>query len=225
MVTYVAGDRATGVGRGRGGGGASRASSGGARARVRSAAASLADSEISRASAEVAFDSNDLVVVGAKLHAEAGPGVEVVGESDGSGRALVAADRPELLESAGALDGGGVVALVGVDIVGVAIGGDRTFLSSTTAWVESTEVLNDVVLNERISGPAVDGQVAVAIGLVSASVGDGPGGACRPSLASNKVALVVAPSHVEVAAVAVGVGSIALAIRREECTSANDPCH
>jgi hypothetical protein len=74
--------------------------------------------------------------VGAELHAEAGPGAEVVGESDGSGRALVTADGPELLESAGAFDGGGVVALVGVDIVGVAIGGDRALLSCTGARVD-----------------------------------------------------------------------------------------
>lgn len=45
-----------------------------------------------------------------------------------------------------------------------------------------------------------------------------------PTLASNEVALVVAPPHVEVAAVAVGVGSIALAIRIEKRTSAKDPC-
>ena len=131
MVTYVAGARATGVGGRRGSGSASRASGGGARARVRSAAASLADSQISRAGAEVALDSNNLVVVGTKLHAEAGPGVEVVGESDSSGRTLGAADRPELLESAGPLNGGSVCALVGVDIVGVAIGFDRTFLCRT----------------------------------------------------------------------------------------------
>lgn len=129
MVTYVAIARATGVGRGRSGSSASRASSGGARARVGSAA--LADSKIGRASAEVALNGNDLVVVGTKLHAEAGPGVEVVGESDCSGRTLGAADRPELLESAGALDGGGVGTLVGVDIVGVAIGNDRTLLCRT----------------------------------------------------------------------------------------------
>lgn len=71
--------------------------------------------------------------------------------------------------------------------------------------------------------PAIDGQVAVAVGLVGAGVGDGPGGTSRPTLASNEVTLVVAPPHVEVAAVAVGVGGVALAIRMEVCTSANDP--
>ena len=131
MVTYVARARATGVGRGRSGSSASRASSGGARARARVGSAALANSKIGRACTEVALNGNDLVVVGTKLHAEAGPGVEVVGESDGSGRTLGAADRPELLESAGALDGGGVGTLVGVDIVGVAIGNDRTLLCRT----------------------------------------------------------------------------------------------
>ena len=67
--------------------------------------------------------------------------------------------------------------------------------------------------------PAIDGQVAVAVGLVGAGVGDGPGGTSRPTLASNEVTLVVAPPHVEVAAVTVGVGSIALAARRREYVS------
>lgn len=71
--------------------------------------------------------------------------------------------------------------------------------------------------------PTVDGQVAVAVGLVGAGVGDGPGGTSCPTLASNKVALVVAPPHIEVATVAVGVCSVALAIRIEKCTSAKDP--
>ena len=70
-------------------------------------------------------------------------------------------------------------------------------------------------------GPSVDSEVAVAVRLVGASVGDGPGRASCPSLASDKVALVVAPFHVEVAAIAVGVGSIALAAMREERTSVN----
>lgn len=35
------------------------------------------------------------------------------------------------------------------------------------------EVLNDVVLDERVTGPAVDGKVGVAVGVVGARVGDG----------------------------------------------------
>jgi hypothetical protein len=149
-LTYVAGARATGVGRGRGGSSASRASGGGARARVGSAAASLADGKISRAGAEVALDGEDLVVVRTKLHAETRPSVEVVGKGDGSGRALGAADRPELLEVAGALDRRGVGALVGVDIVGVTIRDDLTLLTRASRWVVGSKVLHDVVFDEGV---------------------------------------------------------------------------
>jgi len=149
-VAYGAGAGAAGVGGRSGSGSGSRASSGSARARSATAAASLADGKVGRASAEVALDGKDLVIVGAEFHAKAGPGVEVVGESDGSGRALVAADRPELLESAGALDGGGVGALVGVHVVGVAVGGDRALLCCARAGVECAEVLDDVVFDQGV---------------------------------------------------------------------------
>ena len=88
--------------------------------------------------------------MGAELHAEAGPGVEVDGESDGSGRALVAADRPELLEGAGTLDGGSVGALVGVDIVDAAVDGDRALLGGAGAGVVGAEVLDDVVFDQGV---------------------------------------------------------------------------
>jgi hypothetical protein len=117
------------------------------RATVSTTAASLRHSQIGRASAEVALDRHDLVVVGAELHAETGPGVEVVRERHGAGAALVAADGPELRESAGAFDGGGVVALVGVDIVGVAVGGDGAFFCGAGGRVEGAEVFDDVVFD------------------------------------------------------------------------------
>ena len=37
----------------------------------------------------------------------------------------------------------------------------------------SPEVLNDVVLDERVASPAVDGKVGVAVGVVGARVGNG----------------------------------------------------
>lgn len=64
-------------------------------------------------------------------------------------------------------------------------------------------------------GPSVDSEVAVAVGLVGSRVGDGPGRTSCPSLTTHKVALVIAPSHIEVAAVAVGVGGIALPVQRK----------
>ena len=74
----------------------------------------------------------------------------MVGDCDGAGRALALADRPELLEVGGALDGRSVGALVGVDVVGAAVGGDRSLLSGAGAGVVGAEVLDDVVLDQRV---------------------------------------------------------------------------
>jgi hypothetical protein len=69
-------------------------------------------------------------------------------------------------------------------------------------------------------GPSVDGEVAVAVGLVGTSVADGSGRTSCPTLATDEIALVVAPSDTELAAIAVGVGSVACAAMREQYVSA-----
>ena len=114
------------------------------------AAAALADGKVRRTSAEVTFNSHDLVVVGAELHAKAGPCAEVSAHVDGAGRALALADRPELLEGRGALDGRCVGALVGVDIVDAAVDGDRALLGGAGAGVVGAEVLDDVVFDQGV---------------------------------------------------------------------------
>jgi hypothetical protein len=88
--------------------------------------------------------------VGAELHAKAGPGCKVVGDRDGARRALALADRPELLEVGGALDGRSVGALVGVDVVDAAVRGDRSLLGGAGAGVVGAEVLDDVVLDQGV---------------------------------------------------------------------------
>ena len=88
--------------------------------------------------------------MGAELHAKAGPCAEVSAHVDGAGRALALADRPELLEGRGALDGRCVGALVGVDIVDAAVDGDRALLGGAGAGVVGAEVLDDVVFDQRV---------------------------------------------------------------------------
>jgi len=114
------------------------------------AAATLTDSKVRRTGAEVALDSNDLVIVGAELHAETGPCVEVGSHVDGAGRALALADRPELLEGRGALDGRSVGTLVGVDVVDAAVDSDRSLLGGAGAGVVGAEVFDNIILNQRV---------------------------------------------------------------------------
>lgn len=136
---------------------------------------SAVDGDLSAAGGEVALGGDDLVVVLTELHALGSPGVEVGLHVDGAGAALVLADGPVLVEGLGAVDGGLVDTLGLGDLVGRAVGSDAALDGSLRGWVVGAEVLNDVVLDERVAGPAVDGEVGVAVGLVATGVGDGAG--------------------------------------------------
>lgn len=83
------------------------------------------DGDVSGSAALVALDGEDLVVVRAKGQAGLGPGVKVVLDGDGAADAVVAADGPVLVKGGGALDAGLVDALRLVDVVCVAVSGDR----------------------------------------------------------------------------------------------------
>jgi hypothetical protein len=111
--------------------------------------------------------------VGTELHALGSPGVEVGLHVDGTGAALVLADRPVLVEGLSTVDGGLVDTLGLGDLVRGAIGGDGALDCGVGGGVVGAEVLNDVVLDQRVAGPAVDGEVGVALRVVGAGVGDG----------------------------------------------------
>lgn len=74
-----------------------------------------------------------------------------------------------------ALDGGLVRACAHVDIIHSSIGGDGALFCGAGGRVVSAEVFNDVVLDERIGGPTVNGEITIAIGAVGTTVGDWPG--------------------------------------------------
>ena len=94
---------------------------------------------------------------------------------DRAAGSLAATDRPVLLESAGTLDGGSVGTGAGVDVVDGAVDSDVSLLGGARRGVVGSKVLNDVVLDQRVASPAVDGEVAVAVGIVGARVLDSSG--------------------------------------------------
>jgi hypothetical protein len=105
-----------------------------------------------------ALSGQSLVVVLTKLHAVAGPSVEVAGGGNSAGaRALVNAVADVLGEGGGALDGGLVHLGVLPDVVDGAIAGDLAHLGALSGTSAVGGVLLDVVLDERVGGPAVDG--------------------------------------------------------------------
>lgn len=96
----------------------------------------------------------------------------------GAAHAVLRADRPELVKRRGALDRRLVDALLGHDLVGTAVAGDVA-LDLGLGVVRRVVVavrLNDVVLDQRAGGPAVDGQIPVAFGEECARVDDLSGG-------------------------------------------------
>lgn len=91
---------------------------------------------------------------------------------DGAAGALGASDRPVLLKGPGSLDGGRVGAGAHVDVVDGAVDVDLAFFGCAGGGVVGAEVLDYVVLYKRAASPAVDGEVAVPIGIVGTRVVD-----------------------------------------------------
>lgn len=147
----------------------------------------LGDSDVSGTRGLVALSGNNLVVVGTELQSKLGPGIEVVGSSDSTRRTLVLADAPVLVKGSGTRDGGLVGADALVDVVNRAIRGDSAHVLETTAGVVGAVGLENVVLDEGVLAPAVDGEVGVTLRRVGTLEVDFAGRALRPALAGNKV--------------------------------------
>lgn len=128
----------------------------------------LANVNVGVTRAKVALHSNNLVVQSAQSQAQVAPCVEVVPNVDRAAGAVVAADRPVLVKGGGSDDGRLVDSLRAVDVVDAAVRGHLTQLGGAGGWVVGSKVLNNVVLNQRVLGPSIDGEVAVAIGVVAA---------------------------------------------------------
>jgi hypothetical protein len=82
-------------------------------------------------------------------------------------------ERPVLLKGLCAVDGGLVGAGALRNLVRGTVGGHGALVGRLRRRVVRAEVLDDVVLDQRVAGPAVDGEVGVAVGVVLAGVGDG----------------------------------------------------
>jgi hypothetical protein len=127
-----------------------------------------------------------------EVHALLSPGVEVARCSDSAAtRTLVNAVADVLGEGAGSLDGGLVDLGVLPDVVDGAVAGDLAHLGALGRARAVGCVLLDVVLDEGVRGPSVDGyEDRAGSGLGGAREVDLAGCALVPALANNKVASV-----------------------------------
>jgi hypothetical protein len=126
----------------------------------------IADGDISRATGEVALGGHDLVVVASNRQASSLPSVKVAAGLNGATGTLVDTDGPVLLERRGAFNAGLRVSPRGAETVRAAVAGDRAEVGRSRAGIKGAEVLHNVVLDKGVTGQAVDGEIAVAVGLV-----------------------------------------------------------
>lgn len=135
----------------------------------------LVHSDARRSRALVTLGSNDLVVVVTQLHTLLGPSIEMVSSSDSTTNTLLRPDRPVLRESLGAVDGRLVDAGAGVDVVSAAVGVDGALELQVAAGVVGSVGVEDVVLDQRVAGPAVHAEVCITLGREGAAVLDRSG--------------------------------------------------
>lgn len=192
----------------------------------------LRDGDGSRARGEVTLNSNDLVVVLSQLQAHLGPSIKVLLGGDSAAAALVVANGPVLLKSRGSYDAGRIGASCGRNLVRAAVGRDASLHGRRRGGVIGAEVLNDwscqhailsslavsgiltVVLDERVSGPSVDREVRVSVGLVCALVVDVSRGTSCPSLTTNEIA-ATGPFDAVASCSTVGVSYVRTAVSPE----------
>lgn len=173
--------------------------------------------------------------MGSQSESRTFPGSKVGSHVDRAAGALLLADGPVLVKGTSTLDRGLLNAGGPVDVVGGTAIDNASHAGGSRGWVVSAKVLNHVVLDKRVSGPSIDGQVRVAVGLIGARVVDGavaydpcqlltpahddmlqhsPSSTGVPSLTTNPVA-VAGPRHRVLAASLVGIPHVRAAVGPE----------
>jgi len=101
------------------------------------------------------------------------PRIKVVTNINRATATLALTNRPPLGESSCTSNRRLVDTLAGVDIVGAAVAAETALVLGAAARVVRAEILDNVVLDQRVAEPAVEGQVGVAAGIELGGVGDG----------------------------------------------------
>lgn len=115
---------------------------------------------------------NLVVMVAVDVQPGSAPRIEVAAGLHGAARALVDADGPVLVKGADTVNARLFVTGALAKSIGAAVAGHCAQIAGSGRRVVGPEILDDIVLNERVAGPAVDGKVAVTVGLVCARVLD-----------------------------------------------------
>lgn len=119
---------------------------------------------------------HNLIIMASQGHSLLCPRIKVILHIDTPATALSLANAPVLLERAGAVDAGLVDARAERNVVGAAVGGDGSLALRVGGRVVGAVGFDDVVFDEGVACPAVDGEVTVSLRGEGAAVVDGAGG-------------------------------------------------
>jgi hypothetical protein len=124
-------------------------------------------------------DKEHVLLKVAKTVSEFAPSIEVVGcvdcATDGTGLLLSLVPHGEVLgEGSSTLNGRLIYTLRGVKSIVSAVGGEVSAQCPNLTRGKHVPRFDDVVLNKRVAGPPVEGEVARAFGVVCSGVSHGP---------------------------------------------------
>jgi hypothetical protein len=115
---------------------------------------------------------NNHIIMVPKRQSRLSPSIEMRSHVDSATNTLRLPDGPILIKARSTHNGRRIGTAVQIDVVRRAVDSDAAFQLSASGWVISAEGLDDVVLDERVLGPAVNGEVAVASGIEGSAVRD-----------------------------------------------------
>jgi len=131
------------------------------------------NSNVGRTAAKVTFSGYDLeAMLRAQLQSIFLPSVKVARRADvagevGTGMPQRTTDTPERFEGLGAVDRRLVDTGESDNIVPAAVAGDSPFPHPSRAGVVRAERVHDVVLDEGVTSPTIDGEAASPVGHVT----------------------------------------------------------
>lgn len=125
------------------------------------------DRDVGMSTAVLAFDSDVEGCLAAQVQADRLPGAEVVPSVDGAASVRFGANGPELGIGSCTLDRGRVGADLAPDLICATVTVDVAVESRTgvVGRVVHAHVLNNVIFNQRVDGPAVESEVGVSIAV------------------------------------------------------------
>lgn len=120
-------------------------------------ATSRSNNDVRGSGAVVTLGRDDLIVMRSQFHSKGSPCVKVGGDIDGAARTVALTNGPVLLEGRRSQDRRLVGAGRLEDLVGAAVNSDGTLCACSRRGIVVAEVFDDVVLNQGVRGPAIDG--------------------------------------------------------------------